>query len=113
MAVRTVGEGCCGNSIDLSGARLTDATTAVFLQEATVRGTISICEGFSSFGRVEVQSAHIEGHLVCDDCKFAALYCANMTLNGDLQWTGIHHAPRPSLWLNGATIKSLRDKRES
>ncbi len=102
-----------GNSVDLSGARLTEAVSAVFLQEATVRGTISICDEFSSFGRVEVQSAHIEGNLVCDGCKLAALYCANMTLKGDLQWTGIQDSKSTSLWLNGATIKSLRDERES
>ncbi len=102
-----------GNSIDLSGAALTEAVSAVFLQEATVRGTVSICDGFSSFGRVEVQSAHIEGNLVCDGCKLAALYCANMTLKGDLQWTGIQDSESTTLWLNGATIKSLRDERES
>jgi hypothetical protein len=102
-----------GNSIDLGGATLTEAVSAVFLQEATVRGTVSICDGFSSFGRVEVQSSDIEGNLVCDGCKLAALYCANMTLKGDLQWTGIQDAKSTSLWLNGATIKSLRDERES
>jgi hypothetical protein len=102
-----------GNSIDLSDATLTEAVTAVFLQEATVRGTISVCDGFASFGRVEVHSAQIGGNLVCDGCKLAALYCANMSLKGDLQWTGIRDAKSTSLWLNGATIKSLRDERES
>jgi len=102
-----------GNSIDLSGATLTEAVSAIFLQEATIRGTVSICERFSSFGRVEVQSAQIEGNLVCDSCKMAALYCANLNLKGDLQWTGIQDAKQTSLWLNGATIKSLRDERES
>jgi hypothetical protein len=102
-----------GNSIDFSGATLTEAVSAVFLQEATVRGTVSICDGFSSFGRVEVQGVHIEGNLVCDGCRVAALYCANMTLKGDLQWTGIQDPKSTSLWLNGATIKSLRDERES
>jgi hypothetical protein len=102
-----------GNSVDLSGATLTEAVSAVFLQEATVRGTVSVCGGFSSFGRVEAQSSHIEGNLVCDGCKLAALYCANMTLKGDLQWTGIQDAKSTPLWLNGATIKSLRDERES
>lgn len=102
-----------GNSIDLSGATLTEAISAVFLQEATVRGTISICDGFSSFGRVELQSTHIGGNLAFDGCKLAALYCANMSLKGDLQWTGIQNAKSTSLWLNGATIKSLRDERES
>ncbi|MGB6134315.1 MAG: hypothetical protein WBG54_21245 [Acidobacteriaceae bacterium] len=102
-----------GNSIDLSGAALTGAVSAVFLQEANVRGTISFCDGFASFGRVEVQSAHVGGNLVFDGCKLAALYCANLTLKGDLQWTGIQDARSTSLWLNGATIKSLRDERES
>jgi hypothetical protein len=102
-----------GNSIDLSGATLTEAVIAVVLQEATVRGTISICEGFASFGRVDVQSAQIGGNLVCDECKLSLLYCANMTLKGDLQWTGIRDAKLTSLCLNGATIKSLRDERES
>jgi hypothetical protein len=77
-----------GNSIDLSRATLTEAEISVFLEEATVRGTVSVCYGFSSFGRVAVQSARIEGNLVCDGCKLAALYGVNMTLRGDLQWTG-------------------------
>lgn len=102
-----------GNSIDLSGATLTEAVIAVMLQEATVRGTISICEGFASFGRVDVQSAQIGGNLVCDQCKLSLLYCANMTLKGDLQWTGIRDPKSTSLCLNGATIKNLRDERES
>jgi hypothetical protein len=102
-----------GNSIDLSGATLTEAAIAVILQEAIVRGTISICEGFTSFGWVDVQSAQIGGNLVCDDSKLSLLYCANMTLKGDLQWTGIRDAKSTSLCLNGATIKSLRDERES
>lgn len=102
-----------GNSIDLSGATLTEAAIAVILQEATVQGTISICEGFASLGWVDVQSAQIGGNLVCDDCKLSLLYCANMTLKGDLQWTGIRDAKSTSLCLNGATVKSLRDERES
>lgn len=102
-----------GNSVDLSGATLTEAVTAISLQEATIRGTVSICDGFASFGRVEIQSAQIAGNLACDSCKLAALYCANMTLKGDLQWTGILDAKSTSLWLNGATVKSLRDERES
>jgi len=40
-------------------------------------------------------------------------YCANTTVMGDLQWTGIHDAKATTLCLNGATIKSLRDERES
>jgi hypothetical protein len=36
-----------------------------------------------------------------------------MTLDGDLQWTGIRDAKLTSLCLNGATIKSLRDEHES
>jgi hypothetical protein len=102
-----------GNSIDLSGATLTEAAIAVILQEATVRGTISICDGFASFGWVDVQGAQIGGNLVCDDCKLSLLYCANITLKGDLQWTGIRDAKSTSLCLNGATVKSLRDERES
>lgn len=102
-----------GNSIDLSGATLTVAAIAVILQEATVRGTISICEGFSSFGMIDLQGAQIEGNLVCDGSKLSLLYCANMKLKGDLQWTGIRDAKSTSLCLNGATIKSLRDERES
>jgi hypothetical protein len=102
-----------GNSIDLSGATLTEAAIAVILQEATVRGTISICEGFTSFGCVDVQGAQIGGNLVCDDCKLSLLYCTNMTLKGDLQWTGILDAKSTSLCLNGAIIKNLRDERES
>jgi len=102
-----------GNSIDLSGATLTEAAIAVILQEATVRGTISICEGFASFGWIDVQSAQIGGNLVCDDCNLSLLYCANMTLKGDLQWTGIRAPKSTSLCLNGAIVKSLRDERES
>jgi hypothetical protein len=102
-----------GNSIDLSGATLTEAAIAIILQEATVRGSISLCEGFSSFGMIDLQGAQIEGNLVCDGCKLSLLYGANMTLKGDLQWTGIRDAKSTSLCLNGATIKSLRDDRES
>jgi sRNA-binding regulator protein Hfq len=102
-----------GNSIDLSGATLTASGSALSLQEASVRGTISMCDGFSCVGRVEVPSSFIQGNLVCDSCKLAALYCANMMLKGDLQWTGIQQPEKTSLWLNGATIKTLRDERES
>ncbi len=102
-----------GNSIDLSGAKLTEATSAICLEAATVRGTVSICDQFSSHGRIEVQYSHIDGNLVCDNSRFAALYCANMALKGDLQWTGIQEPEKTSLWLNGASVKSVRDERES
>jgi hypothetical protein len=102
-----------GNSIDFSGAKLTGATRAICLEAATVRGTISICDQFSSHGRIEVQYSHIDGNLVCDNSRFAALYCANMTLKGDLQWTGIQEPEKTSLWLNGASVKNVRDERES
>lgn len=102
-----------GNSIDLSGAALTEAKIAVILEEASVRGTISICEGFSSFGWLDVKGAQIGGNLVCRECKLPLLYCANTTVKGDLQWTGIRDAKATTLCLNGATIKNLRDERES
>jgi hypothetical protein len=102
-----------GNSIDFSGAKLTEATTAVCLEAATVRGAVSICDSLTSHGRVEAQHSRIDGDLICCDCRLAALYCANMTLKGDLQWTGIREPQKTSLWLNGATIKNLRDERES
>jgi hypothetical protein len=95
-----------GNSIDLSGAKLTETTTAVSLEGATIHGTVSICGPFSSFGRIEAHSSHIEGNLVCDDCTLAALYCANMTLKGDLQWTGIREPHKISLWLNELPSKA-------
>jgi hypothetical protein len=102
-----------GNSIDLTGAALTQAKIAMVLEEASVRGTISICEGFASFGWVDVKGAQIGGNLVCNECKLPLLYCANTTVKGDLQWTGIRDAKATTLCLNGATIKSLRDERES
>lgn len=102
-----------GNSIDLSGSTLTESNSAICLQEATVRGTVSLCGNFSSFGMVDVQSAQIEGNLVCDGAKLNLLYCANMKLKGDLQWTGIQDAKSTALCLNGASVKSLRDERES
>lgn len=102
-----------GNGIDLSGATLTEADIAITLEEATVRGTVFICNGFESFGRVVAHGAQIGGNLVCDGSKLALLYCANMTLKGDLLWTGIRDAKSTELCLNGATIESLRDERES
>ena len=102
-----------GNSIDLSGAALTEASIAVVLEAASVRGTISICDGFTSFGWVDVQGAQVGGNLVCDQCKLPLLYCANATIKGDLEWTGIRDAKTTTLCLNGANIKSLRDERES
>ena len=102
-----------GNSIDMSGAALTEAKIAVVLEEASIRGSISLCDGFTSFGWVDFKGAQIGGNLVCDDCKLPLLYCANTTVKGDLQWTGIRDAKATTLCLNGATIKSLRDERES
>ena len=99
--------------IDLSAATLTEADPSIVLQEAIVRGTISLCEDFASFGKVDFQGVQIGGNLVCDGCKLPLLYCVNMTLKGDLQWTGIRDAKSTSLCLNGATIKRIRDERES
>jgi hypothetical protein len=45
--------------------------------------------------------------------QFAALYCANMKLAGDFIWTSIRDSKSTSLWLNGASIKNLRDDRDS
>jgi len=102
-----------GNSVDCSGARLTGAVTAILLEEATVVGSVALCDGFNSFGRVELQGAHIGGNLACDGATLRALYCANMKLDGDLIWTGIQNPKKTSLWLNGASIKNIRDDRES
>ena len=102
-----------GNSVDMSGATLTEASIAVSLEGASVGGTISMVEGFSSFGWVDAKGAQIGGNLICDECKLPLLYCANTTIKGDLQWTGIRDADVATLCLNGATIRSLRDERES
>jgi hypothetical protein len=102
-----------GNSLDCSGAILTGAVTAILLEEATVVGSVAICDGFNSFGRVELQSAHVRGNLACDGAALLALYCANMKLDGDLLWTSIQNPKKTSLWLNGASIKNIRDDRES
>jgi hypothetical protein len=102
-----------GNSLDCSGATLTGAVTSILLEEATVVGSVALCDGFNSFGRVELQGAHVGGNLVCDGATLLALYCANIKLDGDLIWTNIQNPKKTSLWLNGASIKNIRDDRES
>ncbi len=102
-----------GNSVDCSGAVITGLKSAFFLEESSVRGTVYLCDGFSSSASVQVTGAQLRGNLACDGASLTALYCANMHLEGDLIWTSIQHPERTSLWLNGASIKSLRDDRES
>ena len=102
-----------GNSVDCTGAVFTRAVTSILLEEATVGGTVYFCDGFESFGRVEVQGAKLHHDLVCEGATLLALYCAKMEMGGDLVWTSIKNPKKTSLWLNGATIKNIRDDRRA
>jgi hypothetical protein len=102
-----------GNSVDCTGAVFTRAVTSILLEEANVGGSVYISDGFESFGRVEFHGAKLHRDLVCEGATLLALYCAKMELSGELIWTSIKNPKQTSLWLNGATIRNIRDDRES
>jgi hypothetical protein len=101
-----------GHSIDCTGATITAPQRAISLEEATVGGTVFLCD-FTATGRVEMSQADIMGNLVCDSCRLLALYSPNAHIHGSLEWTGIKDPDRTSLWLNHATVRGLHDERES
>lgn len=101
------------NSVDLSGATLTASGISLTFEKARIEGNVFFCDSFKSSGRVDLPAAHLCADLVFDDAALSALYCLNMRLDGELIWTGIQNAKQTSLWLNGASVKTLRDDRDS
>jgi hypothetical protein len=101
------------NSVDFSGATITANDVAVTFEKATIRGNVFFCDSFKSSGTVCLPGAHLCGDLVFDDAALLALYCFNMNLDGELVWTNIQNPKQTRLWLNGASVKNLRDDRDS
>jgi hypothetical protein len=101
------------NSVDFSGATITANGMAVTFEKATIRGNVFFCDSFKSSGTVCFPGAHLCGDLVIDQATLPALYCLNLSLDGELVWTNIQNAKQTGLWLNGASVKNLRDDRDS
>ena len=104
---------CVENSVDFSGATITANGMAVTFEKATIRGNVFFCDSFKSSGAVCLPGAHLCGNLEIDQATLPALYCLNLSLDGELVWTNIQNAKQTDLWLNGANVKNLRDDRES
>lgn len=104
---------CVENSVDFSGATITANGMAVTFEKATIRGNVFFCDSFKSSGAVCLPGAHLCGNLEIDQATLPALYCLNLSLDGELVWTNIQNAKQTDLWLNGASVKNLRDDRDS
>jgi hypothetical protein len=101
------------NSVDFSGATINATGFAINFEKSSIRGNVFFCDSFKSSGSIGFPGAHLCGDLVVDQASLSALYCLNMNLDGELVWTNIQDPAQTSLWLNGASVRNLRDDRES
>jgi len=99
--------------LDCSGAKLRAKGDALSADGAKIGFNVSLNKGFECSGLVAFTGAEIKGDLTCVDSTIRAISCLNLTVGGDLIWYGIRNAGKTWLDLSAASIKNLRDDKES
>jgi len=100
--------------LSCSGAKLkVTEGDALFADCAVVGANVSLDKGFESSGTIRLLGARIGGELAFIAAKTAVVGCKDLRLSGDMWWTGIQEPQEALLDLTGASLKNLRDDRES
>jgi hypothetical protein len=100
--------------LSCSGAKLkVTARDAVFADCAVIGANVSFDKGFESNGAVRLLGARIGGELAFIGAKTTLVICKDLRLGGDMFWMGIQEPGEAILHLTGASVKNLRDERES
>jgi hypothetical protein len=100
--------------LSCSGAKLNGAVAdALFADCAVIGVNVSLDKGFESSGAVRLLGARIDGELGFIGAKTTLVVCKDLRLKGDMWWTGIQEPGLAVLDLTGASVKNLRDDRES
>ena len=101
-------------TLSCSGAKLKGAVVdALFADCAVIGANVCLDKGFESSGAIRLLSARIGGELTFIGAKTTLVVCKDLLLKGDMWWMGIQEPQEATLHLPGASVKSLRDDRES
>lgn len=111
--------GCSGANLSAQCTENDPSCSTLDLKSATVGNDVILNNGFSATAPIVLTGARIGGDLQCQYSDIASLQCANLQLSGTLHWIGMT-LPKPTalrkpiiLKLTNATVKSLRDDRNS
>jgi hypothetical protein len=97
-----------------SGAKLkVTMGDALFADCAEIGANVCLNKGFESSGTIRLLGARIGGELAFICAKTTTVGCKDMRLSGDMWWMGIQNDREAVLDLTGASLKNLRDDRES
>jgi hypothetical protein len=100
--------------LSCSGAKLkVTVRDALFADCAVIGANVSLDKGFESNGAVRLLGARIGGELAFIGAKTTLVICKDLRLGGDLFWMGIQEPGEAILHLTCASVKNLRDERES
>jgi hypothetical protein len=100
--------------LSCSGAKLkVTVRDALFADCAVIGANVSLDKGFESSGAVRLLGARIGGELAFIGAKTTLVICKDLRLGGDMFWMGIQEPGEAILHLTGASVKNLRDDRES
>ena len=110
--IRLLGAAIAGD-LSCSGAKLTAKGYALSADGARIGGNVFLREGFECSGQIRLLGAEIEGDLTCVDSAIRSISCLNLAVGGDLLWYEVRNAGTAGLILSGASIKNLRDDKES
>jgi hypothetical protein len=100
--------------LSCSGAKLkVTVGDALFADCAVIGANVSLDKGFESNGAVRLLGARIGGELAFIGAKTTLVICKDLRLGGDMFWMGIQEPGESILHLTGASVKNLRDDRES
>jgi len=109
--LRLVGAHIVGQ-LNCSNAVLGATGRALSLDRANIQGSVFF-RCLESSGAIRMSNSQIEHNLDCRGATLTDLYCANMRLRGDLIWTSIQKPEQTQLNLAGASMRNLRDDRNS
>ena len=101
-------------ALSFSGAKLTATEIDVLYADYVVVGlNVSLDKGFEASGTIRLLGAQIGGQLEIIKARISGVACKDMRLNGDMLWMDIQEPKEAILDLTGASVKTLRDNRES
>jgi hypothetical protein len=100
--------------LSCSGAKLkVTMGDALFADCAEIGANVCLNKGFESSGTIRLLATRIGGELAFIGAKTTTVGCKDMRLSGDMWWMGIQESGDAVLDLTGASLKNLRDDRES
>lgn len=101
-------------ALSFSGAKLTGTEEyALYADYAVVGLNVSLDKGFEASSTIRLLGARIGGQLEIIKARISGVVCKDMRLSGDMFWMDIQEPKEAILDLTGASVKTLRDDRES